>query len=387
MIKSDTLGNVLISGPLRMDVNAALKLDLFGFWPGVGPLSRLRHRISPSITYAYSPKTAIDRTDSLRFKLFGGGNALERNTISIGINQTIEGKYKEEAKREGEGADSAAVDSTTSLDPDKPRRLPQARKVTVLSLNTDAVVYDFAIAKRGGTGVQTMQITNSLNSDMLRGLQLTFSHELFAPNPDTVFGSGPNEIFFKRKFDPHLNRVSASFSLSNNSWLFRMFGLAKKTDAAPQTGSRADSVENARGGVEPTGAVRPEFGLIGSRTRQTAAPQRGPTGAWNASFNLTLEMPRDLPNVEEISNQMVTTNVSFQPTAQWNLSWNTGYSFSNKEFTDHILTLTRQMHDWDANFNFVKAQNGNFSFVFNVALRANPDLKFDYSQRSLRRNQ
>ena len=382
LIKSDTLGNELISGPLRMDVNAALKLDLFGFWPGVGPLERFRHRISPSLTYAYSPKTAVDRADSIRFTLFGGGTAFERNTISIGINQTIEGKYKEETQREEEGADSAAVDSV-SLDPDKPRRIPQARKVTVLSLNTDAVVYDFAIAKRGGTGVQTMQISNSINSDLLRGLQLTFSHELFGPQVDTV-GEAPT-LFFKRKFDPHLNRVSASFSLSNNSWLFRLFGLGKKTDAAPQTGSKADSVGNAQGGVEPTGTRSPEFGLIGSRNRQTALPtQRGPTGSWNASFNLTIERPREDPLFTAPSNQMVTTNVSFQPTQQWNLTWNTGYSFSSGDFTDHILTLTRQMHDWDANFNFVKAQNGNFSFIFNVALRANPDLKFDYSQRSLR---
>ena len=79
---------------------------------------------------------------------------------------------------------------------------------------------------------------------------------------------------------------------------------------------------------------------------------------------------------------MVTTNFTFQPTAQWNVNWSTGYSFSTKNFTDHILTFTRQMHDWDANFDFMKAQNGNFSFQFRVKLRANPDIKFDYQQRS-----
>jgi hypothetical protein len=83
---------------------------------------------------------------------------------------------------------------------------------------------------------------------------------------------------------------------------------------------------------------------------------------------------------------MVTTNFSFQPTQMWNVRWSTGYSFSEKEFTDHILTFTRQMHDWDANFDFVKAQNGNFSFQFRVSLRANPDIKFDYHQRSNIRN-
>ena len=78
----------------------------------------------------------------------------------------------------------------------------------------------------------------------------------------------------------------------------------------------------------------------------------------------------------------MTTNLSFQPTQQWNVTWSTGYSFTTKDFTDHVLRFTRQMHDWDANFDFIKAQNGNFSFQFNVRLRANPDIKFDYSQRS-----
>ena len=53
------------------------------------------------------------------------------------------------------------------------------------------------------------------------------------------------------------------------------------------------------------------------------------------------------------------------------------------EFTDHALTFTRQLHDFDANFDFFKAQNGNFSFQFRVHLRANPDLKIDYEQRDL----
>ena len=81
---------------------------------------------------------------------------------------------------------------------------------------------------------------------------------------------------------------------------------------------------------------------------------------------------------------MLTANVTFQPTQNWNVAWNTGYSFTETHFTDHVLTLTRQMHDWDANFDFVKAQNGNFSFQFRVTLRANPDIKFDYEQRDRR---
>lgn len=382
MLRTDTLANnKLFTAPLRLDANAALKMDMFGFWPGIGPMTKLRHRFSPNITYSYSPSAAISAQDSLKQKIFGRANVREQNRISIGLSQTIEGKYKEEEKRAGQRADSAAVDST-SVDPTKPRRLPQARKVTILSLNTDAVVYDFVAARDSlHLGVQTTQISNSINSDLLRGLQLTVTHELFKPRsvPD-----GATLLAGERQFSPHLSRVSASFSLSNNSWLFKFFGIGKQHDAPPATGSQETPVSgNAQGGIQPTNAARPEYGLIGNRANETGPPPRGPLGSWNASFNLTLERPRaDAIGTGQRGNQMVTTTFTFQPTQQWNVNWNTGYSFTDKSFTDHILTFTRQMHDWDANFDFIKAQNGNFSFQFRVKLRANPDIKFDYNQRS-----
>jgi hypothetical protein len=78
---------------------------------------------------------------------------------------------------------------------------------------------------------------------------------------------------------------------------------------------------------------------------------------------------------------MLTSNFSYKPTEHWGLRWSTGYSFTTSQFTDHVLSLTRTLHDWDASFDFIKAQNGNFSFMFRVHLRANPDIKVDYSQR------
>ena len=165
-------------------------------------------------------------------------------------------------------------------------------------------------------------------------------------------------------------------------------GLTRESDAPPQTGSaETPTPAPPQGGPAPG----PEYGIIGNRNRdegQQQPRQRGTVGAWNASFNLSIERPRQ-ESTSEIArdgNEMLTTNFNFQPTEMWNVRWSTGYSFSEKEFTDHILTFTRQMHDWDANFDFVKAQNGNFSFQFRVSLRANPDIKFDYHQRSNIRN-
>ena len=364
----------MVSAPARMDFGATMKVDLFGFWPGVGPLERIRHRVSPTFSYSFSPST---NPDSAQMLLFSASAAREQNRLSIGLSQTIEGKFREERR---EGQDSVVVEDTVSLDPDKPRRVQQGRKVQLLSLNTDAVVYDFVEA-RTGMGVQTTQITNSINSDLLRGLQLSVTHDLFRL---TGTGSGVSTDSAGRDFAPHLSRVSASFSLTGSSWLFRALGLSGvgEPEAPPATGSTPTPVPDAAQAGPPTDPTRPEMGLLGTRNRPADGQQQAPRsaiGSWNASLNYTLYRPRTA--AVDQGNQMVTANLNFHPTEMWNVAWNTGYSFSEGQFTDHVLTLTRAMHDWDANFDFIRAQNGNFSFQFRVALRANPDIKFDYDQR------
>ena len=370
-------GGELVSAPMRLDFNAELKADVFGFWPGIGAIERIRHRLSPSIRYGFSPSTRIDSiANPLQAAVFGPRIGSERNTITFSVNQTFEGKFREDRQATEARADSLAADTLTA-DPSQPRRLPQARKVTILSLTTDAVVYDFVAARELGRGIQTQQITNSINSDLLRGLQLSVTHDLFREDTTVVKGG--------RRFEPHLQRISAAFSLSNNSWLFRALGLSKKSEAPPQTGSAEGEVPAEAEGGPTTG---PQFGIIGNRQRDRERQQqqqsRGNVGAWNASFNLTIERPRQeaTSSFGQEGNQMITSSFNFQPTQMWNVRWSTGYSFTAKEFTDHMLVFTRQMHDWDANFDFMKAQNGNFSFQFRVSLRANPDLKFDYHQRS-----
>ena len=53
---------------------------------------------------------------------------------------------------------------------------------------------------------------------------------------------------------------------------------------------------------------------------------------------------------------------------------------------DHNLSfsLQRDMHDWRAVFAFTQAANGNFAFNFFIALKAEPDLKFDYNRNTYR---
>ena len=81
-------------------------------------------------------------------------------------------------------------------------------------------------------------------------------------------------------------------------------------------------------------------------------------------------------------NQMIQGDLSFSLTENWDASWRTSYDLIEGSFNDHYVQLTRNLHRWEAHFDFRKAATGNWSFRFEVVLTDQEDLHFDYSQRS-----
>src|SRR5690606_22774941 len=177
--------------------------DLYGFFPGFGPFERLRHRISPTFSYRYSPRPTVtpEQTDFFGIEQDG---LREANALTISLNQTFEAKYREgegederpRGRRPGEAADTVPADSleTDVLAADTatgPQRREEARIITLLSINTSAVTYDFVRAREDGRGLTNTSISNTLSTDLLSNFSVRLSHDLFVPEffaPDTVAG-------------------------------------------------------------------------------------------------------------------------------------------------------------------------------------------------------
>ena len=81
----------------------------------------------------------------------------------------------------------------------------------------------------------------------------------------------------------------------------------------------------------------------------------------------------------------VQASTRFSITPKWAMQWTTNYDFVRGDFGMHTVSLRRELHDWDAIFAFTQSPNGNFAFNFFIALRAQPDLKFNYDRRSYNR--
>jgi hypothetical protein len=322
---------------------------LFGFFPGIGPLSRIRHSISPVITYNYEP--AADVPEEFARALVEPGQPLQlrssaRQLLSVSLSQTFEGKRR------------PASGDTTTTGADGP-------KLRILSISTSQLTYDFEQAKEPGrTGWTTESITNSLLSDLLPGFNLSLTHDLW---------NGPVGTD-EADFDPFLQSVSASFSLSGNTFrsIGSLFGLASREPS----GRREDEVVPPSYVAETGRRTRP-----GSFYSTSQAPLRASGRAFTAAFNYSLTRTRpdpDGPAAEDTQNLGFST--SFSPTPFWALSWSTQYNITDNEFESHVVRLERDLHEWRAGFNFVRNANGNFAFYFSIYLTDLPDLKFDYDQ-------
>ena len=181
--------------------------------------------------------------------------------------------------------------------------------------------------------------------------------------------------------------MNLGFSLSSPTALFQKIGSLLRRDEEEEEASEVDVAEEEGEGELDLFSTNPldESTAIpgGSRPASQAGPTRrgaGRVGEWRANLRYSLQRPRDETRP---SNQMVQSTLSFTPTEKWEVSWQTSYDVVDQSFNDHLIRLTRDLHRWEAYFDFRQTATGNWSFRFEVALTDNSDLHFDDQQRSI----
>ena len=90
------------------------------------------------------------------------------------------------------------------------------------------------------------------------------------------------------------------------------------------------------------------------------------------------------PYVQLPRQASLSGSTNFELTQKWSASWQTSYDFERHEFASQIVSLQRDLHDFRAVFAFTHSPNGNFAFNFFIALKPQPELKFDYSRATIR---
>jgi hypothetical protein len=389
-LRNDTsaVAQSFVAAPTRTSLGVRFRTDVYGFFPGFGGFQAVRHKLSPDFRYEWSPEVS---PSELQRQVFGSRALQPRNVLSVSLNQTFEAKREED---EAESADPAQAADTAAAAPEAPagigdgtegpRRLDRAEVVKLLGIQTSVIRYDFVEADSVGdflAGFETTRLTNQISSDLLRGLSLSMEHDLFEEEPPGEGGVGGG-----RTFDPTLTQLNLSFALNDRSGFLRwipFIGRGGGDEEEPEE-EEVDEDEELDAALDPlaegvlneSSIVPTGEGLDGRRTPR----RREGRGGWSANLSYALQRPR---SDQGATSQVLNASLSLRPTEQWDLTWRTSYDLERGQFNDHTIRLSRDLHRWRANFDFLQTATGNWTFRFEVSLIDNQDLKFDYQQRNL----
>jgi len=397
-VRSYLTGDRFVHQSKRLVYNVSASPTIFGVFPGVGPFSRFRHSFTPTVAYSIAPRATIDSNylaavGEVKQRYLG---TLPSSAISFGLSQNIEAKVRR------------PLDTTqTGVD---------AQKLKLLSMQFSSLSYDFERAKAVGrklAGLTTESFSTRVTSDLLPGMDFGLDYSLFRGSTQTDTA----------EFAPFLTRVASTVRFSNRENPFTIIGKLLG-GPAPRGQLSRDSAGAMESGFARQGS-QPVAGQ-GSRASTFYVP---PVDGWQA--NLTFSMARSRPpragdNVinfdpavrcapfqlidpfeydrcvhtpNETPAQSIygggpqiigppqmnaSGDLRFRLTQRWSATWNSSFDFVQHQFASQVVTLQRDMHDWRSIFAFTRSSNGNFAFTFNIALKPQPDLKFDYSRASFR---
>ena len=401
LVRSERTGNRFVSNSLRPALGVSMAPTLYRRFPGLGPVAAIRHSISPSLSFQYTPKgdvsdAFLEAVGSTRVGYLG---ANQQKTLSLGLNTTFEAKLRPRS-------DSIPEE--------------QWQKIKLLGLGFTSLGWDFErarITKKTGLTNRTFGITAT--SDLLPGFDIGVDWSLFQGDPisDTAV------------FKPYRESIRGSLSLGPASPIVR--GLAKllgiRLADTSSSGAPGSAPPQSTVGASPTFvAGQPIAGSISQIAGQMGVPPgqgwqwsltysaqrtRPPTGSGVVTvdpFADCLPYKLDILLYESCVQRMAPTSdsqgagvggtgggtyfvtpaqanaqssLAFHITEKWSAQWSTTYDFTRNEFASQMFTLSREMHDWNATFAFMRAPNGNFTFNFHIALRAQPDIKFDWDTR------
>ncbi len=399
-VRSYLTGGDFVHQSKRLVYGLSASPTIFGIFPGMGPFQRFRHSLSPTFSYSIAPRARIDSNylaavGEIKQRYLG---TLPQSAVSFGLSQNVEAKVRTpfDTGQEGTGG----------------------QKLKLLSMQFSPLSYDFERAKAAGrklAGLTTESFGSRLSSDLFPGMDVSLDYSLFRGSTLTDTA----------EFEPFLTRVASTVRFSNRENPFtvisRLFG------GTDQRGARlGDSLRPPDDGGFARLGSQPVAGQ-GARNAQFVVP---PVEGWqaNVSFSLARSRPPragdhvinfdpkvrcepfrlidpfeydrclripsyDLPATSLIGGgpQIVgppqasmSGDLRFRVTQKWSATWNTSFDFVQHQFASQVVTLQRDLHDFRSVFAFTRSSNGNFAFTFNIALKPQPDLKFDYSRASVR---
>ena len=382
----------------RPQFSLSISPTLFALFPGIGPLTRIRHSITPRISFGYSPagNVPVAYLAAINHSAVGFLGNLPENKVTFGLTQVFEGKLRSDTGSSANGS-----------------------KIKLLALDFSSVAWDFQRARQTHrTGLTTNSFQYGATSDLLPGFSFSSTYSLFQGDiqSDTA------------RFQPFREGITASFTLNGQTGIVaaigRLFGHAPAPATAPVTFEQTEQqqLESRLSSIPVAGSAAPaaQYAIDDtqgwtSQINFSSTRQRPPIGGRVINFDPTLICNQFSANpivfnqckqqallnpqttVTNLSDpigggvfvripprETLQANTTFHITQKWSANWGTIYDVTNRAFASNQITLQRDLHDWRAIFSFNQSPNGNSFFSFMIGNKAQPDLKFNYDKPTYR---
>ncbi len=359
---ADTLGNPIQRQEVRgfrarhkgtFSVNANTKL--YGLFPiRIGPLTALRHTITPSVGFSFRPDYSkpILGYDAGYFKTLTDENG-EEHLFDYFNGSQIGATSRQEQR-------SLNI-SVKNLFQAKVRRGDEERKIDNLLTWNMRTSYNFAADQ-----FRLAKLRSSIRAGWLRKLNLDFSmahdfydvdyHEGKATRADRIRTS-KNGIPLPRLIEMN---AATGFKLSG-----KRLGFTDRDSPADTAGvdTLTQEADLTSGGVRRLGGA-------------AGAGQSG-KDLWDLQVSLRYSARRNDP-LNPKNNLWMNTSLRLQLTKAWRIQYSARFDLLERKLVSHDFHVHRDLHCWELNFNWTPSGFGRgFYMRINVKSPTFRDLKLE----------
>ncbi|HCR55175.1 MAG TPA: LPS-assembly protein LptD [Cytophagales bacterium] len=331
---------------------------LYGMYISKNPdrkIKAIRHVVNPAISYNYQPDFTASkygyfqkftnndgaiiqksRHEGAQF-VYGGSAQNLQSSVGFSIGNNLEMKVK------------SATDSV-------------ARKISLLNNLSISSSYNFAADSFKLSTISLSANTNVLNDKININMGATL-------DPYQYFDSlGTTESNLGQLYQTKISRFAwqDGFDLGQ----ITSFNLAFSTNLSPK-GKEKDADTRSKIAKSNISQSDKEFLL------QNPDSYVDFTIPWNLRINYNLTYNKNGKQASNIT-QAVRLNGDLSLTEKWKITFNTGYDFDNKEFTQTFFNINRDLHCWQVSLGWTPF--GTFqSYNFSIGVKSGMlrDLKLD----------
>ncbi len=322
-------------------MGASASTNFYGtFYPHIGKLRGLRHRVTPTASYSYSPER---------------GMTPRQQSVSLGLQQSLDLKVATASPATGGGTNNAtAGDDNTTAGADTTAEENVRKLSSVVNWNLGTTYRPDVPVDRAWSN-----ISSSFNT-VIAGANLSLNHTIDAYS-----------------FNLLNTNAQASFSIRGSHPFGRSSTVEVKELNAAAAADTADSLHTGSyntGGVEfiqTTGSHQGETGGPGSLSLKEG---RQP---WDLSLALTYSK-----GSTGLVSSTLRLGWDVKLTDNWSIQYSTIYDVQERILQGQNFTITRDLHCWAMSFS--RQQLGDeWQYYFRISLKAHPELYGESGSRGV----